>query len=171
MLSYDDGIELEWGMRAEKPVKTALTEQYRSRGQLAAFVAGAHVSGQAAFDALVKEAETDYEGYWARLARELHDGIGQTLVSTKLLVEAGADSRDPGPLAKALQGLNHTLVEVRRISHRLRPALLDTLGLPHVKSADVQTLDSIDFIPQIQAVGVAYAAAHVKTAEHLRGFL
>lgn len=40
MLSYDDGIELEWGMRAERPLKTALTEQYRSRGQLAAFVAG-----------------------------------------------------------------------------------------------------------------------------------
>jgi len=40
MLSYDDGIELEWGMRAEKPIKTALSEQYRSRGQLAAFVAG-----------------------------------------------------------------------------------------------------------------------------------
>jgi acetyl-CoA synthetase len=37
----------------------------------AAITAGAHVSGQAAFDALVKEAETDYEGYWARLAREL----------------------------------------------------------------------------------------------------
>jgi acetyl-CoA synthetase len=37
----------------------------------AAIMAGAHVSGQAAFDALVKEAETDYEGYWARLAREL----------------------------------------------------------------------------------------------------
>lgn len=40
MLSYDDGIDLEWGMRAERPLKTALTEQYRSRGQLAAFVAG-----------------------------------------------------------------------------------------------------------------------------------
>jgi hypothetical protein len=25
---------------------------------------------------------------------------------------------------------------------------LDTLGLPHIKSADVQTLDSIDFIPR-----------------------
>ncbi len=48
---------------------------------------------------------------------------------------------------------------------------LDALGLPHIKSADVQTLDSIDFIPQIQEVGAAYAAAHVKTAEHLRGFL
>lgn len=48
---------------------------------------------------------------------------------------------------------------------------LDALGLDHIKAADVQTLDSIDFIPQIQEVGVAYAGAHVKTAEHLRGFL
>lgn len=40
MLSYGDGIELEWGMRAEKQLKTALTEQYRSRVQLAGFVAG-----------------------------------------------------------------------------------------------------------------------------------
>jgi len=36
----------------------------------AAIVAAAHVSGRAAFDALVHEANTDYEGYWARLARE-----------------------------------------------------------------------------------------------------
>lgn len=48
---------------------------------------------------------------------------------------------------------------------------LNELGLGHIKAADVQTLDSIDFIPQIQEVGVAYAGAHVKTAVHLRGFL
>jgi acetyl-CoA synthetase len=30
-----------------------------------------HVAGRAAYDRLVAEAETDYEGYWARLAREL----------------------------------------------------------------------------------------------------
>ncbi len=48
---------------------------------------------------------------------------------------------------------------------------LDALGLGRIKAADVQTLDSIDFIPQIQEVGVTYAGAHVKTAEHLRGFL
>jgi acetyl-CoA synthetase len=30
----------------------------------------AHVGGRAAYDALAAEAETDYEGYWARLARE-----------------------------------------------------------------------------------------------------
>ncbi|RQR22059.1 hypothetical protein DIE23_37350 [Burkholderia sp. Bp9143] len=40
MLSYDKGIELEWGMRAEKQVKTAFTEQYRSAHQLACFAAG-----------------------------------------------------------------------------------------------------------------------------------
>lgn len=40
MLSFADGIDLEWGMRAEKSAKTALTEQYRSRGQMDAFMAG-----------------------------------------------------------------------------------------------------------------------------------
>lgn len=72
----------------------------------------------------------------ARLARELHDGTSQTLVSTKLLIESAvADMQrgSPAPtgvLHKALARLNDTLVEVRDISHRLRPALLDTLGLP-----------------------------------------
>ncbi|MFO1330623.1 MAG: acetate--CoA ligase [Rubrivivax sp.] len=45
--------------------------EYKLYPPPAAAVAGAHVSGQAAYDALVKEAETDYEGYWSRLAREL----------------------------------------------------------------------------------------------------
>jgi len=37
----------------------------------AASQAGAHVSGMAAYEALVKEAEDDYAGFWARRAREL----------------------------------------------------------------------------------------------------
>lgn len=40
MLSFADGIDMEWGMRAEKSGKTALTEQYRSAHQIEAFVAG-----------------------------------------------------------------------------------------------------------------------------------
>ena len=36
----------------------------------AAAMQGARISGMAAYEALVKEAETDFEGYWARLARE-----------------------------------------------------------------------------------------------------
>ncbi len=40
MLSYEGGIELEWGMRGEKVIKTAFTEQYRSGAQLGPFMAG-----------------------------------------------------------------------------------------------------------------------------------
>jgi acetyl-CoA synthetase len=35
-----------------------------------AFVQNAHISGMAAYDALCQEAQTDYQGYWARLAKE-----------------------------------------------------------------------------------------------------
>ena len=37
----------------------------------AEFVKQANVSGMAAYDALCKKAETDYEGFWAEQAREL----------------------------------------------------------------------------------------------------
>jgi len=40
ILSYENAIDLEWGMRSEKSPKTALTEQYRSCFQLAHFMAG-----------------------------------------------------------------------------------------------------------------------------------
>ena len=36
-----------------------------------ASMASAHIAGMAAYDALCAEAAADYEGYWARLAREL----------------------------------------------------------------------------------------------------
>jgi two-component system, NarL family, sensor kinase len=72
----------------------------------------------------------------ARLSRDLHDGISQELVSIKLQVEAGiakladvqADSARPSFDRAEIQ-LNHVLGEVRRISHGLRPAILDDLGL------------------------------------------
>jgi two-component system NarL family sensor kinase len=71
----------------------------------------------------------------AHLARELHDGATQTMVSAKLLVESAIDQLErehraaPPALDKALGGLTQSLDEVRRISHRLRPAMLDELGL------------------------------------------
>lgn len=71
----------------------------------------------------------------ARLSRDLHDGISQELVSIKLQVEAGiakltdqAASARPSFERAGIQ-LNHVLGEVRRISHGLRPAILDDLGL------------------------------------------
>jgi two-component system NarL family sensor kinase len=74
----------------------------------------------------------------ARLSRDLHDGISQSLVSIKLQVESGI-AKLAGPPAqvdsasqsfdRAAVQLNHVLGEVRRISHNLRPTLLDDLGL------------------------------------------
>ena len=52
-----------------------------------AFAAQANVNGMAAYDALCKEAETDYEGYWGRLAREF---ITWKKPFTKVLNEAEA---------------------------------------------------------------------------------
>lgn len=51
-----------------------------------------------------------------------------------------------------------------------QPAL-DTLGLADIKSADVQTLDSVAHIRDIQRVGVAFANRYLDTATHLRGFV
>ncbi|MBY0555862.1 MAG: cache domain-containing protein [Burkholderiaceae bacterium] len=75
----------------------------------------------------------------ARLSRDLHDGISQWLVSIKLQIEAGMirlSSGQPGQ-QEAAQGvfdhaadqLSNVMGEVRRISHNLRPAILDDLGL------------------------------------------
>ncbi|MFY7975121.1 MAG: acetate--CoA ligase [Rubrivivax sp.] len=53
----------------------------------AALAAAARVSGMAAYQALVDEATTDYEGYWARLAREF---IAWKTPFTKVLDESQA---------------------------------------------------------------------------------
>ncbi|HYD80498.1 MAG TPA: cache domain-containing protein [Paucimonas sp.] len=72
----------------------------------------------------------------ARLSRDLHDGISQWLVSIKLQIESGIaklDARQTDAARhsfdRAASQLNDVLSEVRRISHDLRPALLDDLGL------------------------------------------
>jgi len=74
----------------------------------------------------------------ARLSRDLHDGISQWLVSIKLQIEAGIIKLSGTPeqaasahltFERTAALLNDVLGEVRRISHDLRPAILDDLGL------------------------------------------
>lgn len=95
-----------------------------------------HRLAEARLRLLARQVVQSQEEERSHLARELHDGTSQTLVSAKLLIESAVDALErsqqaaPPALAKALQRLNDSLSEVRRISHRLRPALLDTLGLP-----------------------------------------
>jgi two-component system NarL family sensor kinase len=91
-----------------------------------------HRSAEAKLRALAREVVQSQEDERARLARDLHDGVSQALVATKLLIESA--QTEPASAARlqelALKRLNSTLSEVRHLSHALRPALLDTLGLP-----------------------------------------
>jgi len=66
-----------------------------------------------------------------RIARELHDEIGQTLTAVALRAEhaagqGGPERRDLAELAEVVQ---QSLQDVRRISRELRPEALDELGL------------------------------------------
>lgn len=73
----------------------------------------------------------------ARVSRDLHDGISQHLVSIKLQTEAAIIRLEtPQQLDAARHAFEHTvqqmnrlLGEIRHISHDLRPAILDDLGL------------------------------------------
>ncbi|MFT4266677.1 MAG: cache domain-containing protein [Xenophilus sp.] len=95
-----------------------------------------HRVAEAKLRLLARRVVQSQEEERGHLARELHDGTSQTLVSAKLLVESAVEGLQregrpvPPLLSRALQRLGDALLEVRRISHRLRPALLDTLGLP-----------------------------------------
>jgi len=55
----------------ETPTASAAPTEYQIYPPPAGVVANAAVSGMAAYEALCHEAETDYEGFWARQAREL----------------------------------------------------------------------------------------------------
>jgi two-component system sensor histidine kinase UhpB len=61
-----------------------------------------------------------------RIARELHDEVGQTLTGVLLQLEAVADATQAD---EARQSVREALEEVRRIAQELRPALLEHLGL------------------------------------------
>lgn len=114
----------------------------------------------------------------ARVAQELHDGIIQVLVSAKFFIETAQLQHDqagstqpiklgpaealplPGttPLKRGLDRLSEALTEVRRISHDLRPALLDDFGLaPAIQLLVDETAEQVPFAICFETQGAPFA--------------
>jgi two-component system sensor histidine kinase UhpB len=72
------------------------------------------------------------EGERLRVARELHDEVGQVLTGVLLELDAVADAVSPErrhEIVETKQLVRQALEEVRRISQELRPEMLEHLGL------------------------------------------
>ena len=105
---------------------------------------GRDVTGRKRYEALLRglsrrllEAQ---EAEQRRVARELHDSVGQLLASARFRVQAiESELSDENHLREAVKArrlLDCAMSEVRRISHNLRPSELDDLGLvPTIRSA------------------------------------
>ncbi len=67
----------------------------------------------------------------ARIARELHDSLGQTLSTTKMMlsVVAPIDENSNEVLNESMKVLDQAVQEVRTISHNLMPSSLAELGI------------------------------------------
>lgn len=63
-----------------------------------------------------------------RIARELHDGLGQMLSTARLLVSDMDDSNTQPKVAHTLGILDSTIAEVRTISHSMMPVVLQKFG-------------------------------------------
>jgi two-component system, NarL family, sensor kinase len=102
------------------------------------------IEGERRFRGLAKAVWKVQEDERRRLARELHDGLGQTLTALTNQLErlqqkldAGQTASLAGPVDTARSALN----EIRELSRLLRPPVLDDLGLPAALSWLTRTLE------------------------------
>jgi two-component system sensor histidine kinase UhpB len=96
---------------------------------------------------LVQEAER------RRIARELHDEVGQTLTGMILQIEGLAASIPDdirGQLDELRETARHGTEEVRRIARRLRPDALEELGLPSALAALIRAFEQQAHIPVLR---------------------
>lgn len=97
--------------------------------------ASQHRMADAKLKALTQRIVNLQEDERARVSRELHDGISQTLVAAKFHIESAHQkaksegSRAMQDLEIGLSQLSNGVGELRNVSHAMRPLSLDQLGL------------------------------------------
>lgn len=86
--------------------------------------------------AMAQKVVQSQEAERTRVARELHDGVSQSLASVKFIFESADIQLDRGKLEGASKAMKagvaqiiDAMIEVRRISHDLYPTILDDQGL------------------------------------------
>ena len=88
-----------------------------------------------------------------RIARELHDEVGQALTGINLTLETveKVAAKEPDRLKAYIleikKQINRTYQEMRRLSHRLHPALLSDLGLEPALDAYLKNISEHSGLP------------------------
>src|SRR5579862_325296 len=78
-----------------------------------------------------------------RIARELHDGLGQELAATKMMIdEVLRRTTTPlkGTVIEASESIDRAIQQTRSLSHLLHPPLLDEVGLVSALQWDLEGL-------------------------------
>jgi two-component system sensor histidine kinase UhpB len=114
-----------------------------------------------AFNTMMKRLETERREAGARtlnaqeeerqrIARGLHDEVGQTMTGVLLLLKRlahGATPEQRAALSEAQAGVKMSLEDVRRTAQELRPEILDHLGLPSALTNLARTFSARTGIP------------------------
>ena len=102
---------------------------------------------------VARDAEVAGQEEWSRIARDIHDGISQSIYSLTLSLEACADlaEQERGPLNDRLQNLvplaKKTLMESRPYIHDLRPILEEERDLVAMTEIQVKEFQMVAGTP------------------------
>lgn len=116
------------------PADMQLLENLARQAGSIAYTAHLYAQLQQSRERIIRERENERR----RLRRDLHDGLGPTLASQTLKLDAAIDflddkTRDTNQARVILQALKtqtqNTVADIRRIVYELRPPALDDLGL------------------------------------------
>lgn len=96
----------------------------------------------------------------ARVARELHDGLGGKLTGIKLNIENCARANNDERLHQTAQQLTEAVADIRNLSHNLMPPSIRKYGLEEAIKDFIQNLETPD-------TKMEYYASNMSALDHV----